>query len=289
MGGAIIDSAVFGRIMRSSWRSTCVSPGRIRLDLVRVSRDFRIGYRLELVLLLASSARFVHAPTTYRVPVTPCQVAIYTGIENPLTLGVSDQGIRWFYALVQSGRTSGNSLSSGSLPVLRTCGLRYSRASRYSRSANRELRRSRAILAEDAYADLIEKGDRWPYLGAFLAQARFTLGRYEDAAEVAEVAASSTVAVERALGLGILARVRARSGQTDVAEGSIGEAVSIVEQTDFLFDRGTVFLDQFEVLRELGRPEESRAALERALGEFERKGDLVSSRRARSMLNDRID
>jgi class 3 adenylate cyclase/tetratricopeptide (TPR) repeat protein len=142
-------------------------------------------------------------------------------------------------------------------------------------------------VAEEAYADLLEKGDRWPYLAAFLAQARLTLGRSEEATEVAEFAASSMIAVERALGLGVLARVRARSGDTDVAEASIREAVAIVEQTDFLFDRGTVFLDQSEVLRELGRAEESRAALVRALGEFERKGDVVSSDRTRSMLNDR--
>jgi class 3 adenylate cyclase len=142
-------------------------------------------------------------------------------------------------------------------------------------------------VAEEAYADLLKKGDRWPYLGAFLAQARFTLGRFEDAVEVADVAASSKIAVERALGLGVLARVRARSGDADTSAALIGEAVSIVEQTDFLFDRGTVFLDQSDVLRQFGRPDESRVALERALGEFERKGDLVSSGRARSLLNDR--
>jgi class 3 adenylate cyclase/tetratricopeptide (TPR) repeat protein len=142
-------------------------------------------------------------------------------------------------------------------------------------------------VAEEAHAELLEKGDRWPYLAAFLAQARLALDRYEDAAEVAEVARSSLIAVERALGLGVLARIHARSGHADVAEASIGEAVSIVEQTDFLFDRGTVFLDQSDVLRKLGRPAESRSALERALGEFEQKGDLVSSGRARSMLTDR--
>ena len=142
-------------------------------------------------------------------------------------------------------------------------------------------------VAEEAYSQLLEKGDRWPYLAAFLAQARCTLGRYEEAAEVAEVATSSMIAVERALGLGVLARVRARSGDGEEAEALITEAVAIVEQTDFLFDRGTVFLDRADVLHELGRAEESRAALERAVGEFERKGDLVSAGRARSMLNDR--
>jgi hypothetical protein len=48
-----------------------------------------------------------------------------------------------------------------------------------------------------------------------------------------------------------------------------------------------VYLDQSAVLGELGRAEESRAALERALSEFERKGDVVSARRARALLDTR--
>jgi class 3 adenylate cyclase/tetratricopeptide (TPR) repeat protein len=139
-------------------------------------------------------------------------------------------------------------------------------------------------VADDAYSSLLEKGDRWPYLGAFLAQARLAMGRIAEAAAAADVAAGSPNAVERALGLGVLARVRAVEGDVDEAERQIAEAVAIVEQTDFLFDRGTVFLDDAEVMRTLGRSDETRAWVERALGEFERKGDIVSAARARSLL-----
>jgi class 3 adenylate cyclase/tetratricopeptide (TPR) repeat protein len=148
-----------------------------------------------------------------------------------------------------------------------------------------ELEAAHAV-ADEAFASLFEKGVRWPYLAAFLAQARLALGRPEDAAEMAQTAAGSGIAVERGLGLGVLARVRAGQGDAAEADRLIADAVAIVERTDFLFDRGTVFADQSEVLRILGRPDESRAALERALGEFERKGDLVSSARVRSMLGD---
>ena len=141
-----------------------------------------------------------------------------------------------------------------------------------------------SAVAEEAYAALVEKGISWAYLAAFIAQARLTLGNEPEAAEMAEVAASSAFVVERALGLGALARVRARSHDTDEAQRTIREAVAIVERTDFLFDRGTVFLDLAEVERLAGRPDASRAAVERALGEFERKGDLVSSARARALL-----
>jgi tetratricopeptide (TPR) repeat protein len=141
-----------------------------------------------------------------------------------------------------------------------------------------------AAVAEEAYAKLGERADRWPYLCAFLAQARYALGRYSEAAEVAEIAASSAVAVERALGLGVLARIRAREGDAAAAEELIEEAVAIVERTDFLFDRGTVQLDLAEVMELLGRDDEARVARERALAMFEEKGDLVSAARTQSLL-----
>ncbi len=144
-----------------------------------------------------------------------------------------------------------------------------------------------SAVAEEAYAKLLERDDRWPYLCAFLAQARYALGRFSDAAEVAEVAASSSIAVERALGLGVIARVRAREGDATAAEKLIDEAVAIVERTDFLFDRGTVHLDHAEVMEILGRDEDARAARGRALEMFEEKGDLVSAARTRSLLETR--
>jgi tetratricopeptide (TPR) repeat protein len=141
-----------------------------------------------------------------------------------------------------------------------------------------------ADVAEEAHAKLSERGDRWPYLNAFLAQARIALGKYTEASEAAEVAASSANAIERALGLGALARIRAKEGDTAAAQELIDEAGAIVERTDFLFDRGTVQLDRAEVMDLLGRSEEARAARERALAMFEEKGDLVSAARTRLLL-----
>jgi tetratricopeptide (TPR) repeat protein len=137
---------------------------------------------------------------------------------------------------------------------------------------------------QEGYDHLAERDDRWPYLCAFLAQARYAMGRFPEAAEVAETAASSANAIERALGLGVLARVRARDGDVATAEEMIREAVDIVERTDFLFDRGTVQLDLGDVMEILGRDEEARAARARALEMFEQKGDLVSARRTLGLL-----
>ena len=117
-----------------------------------------------------------------------------------------------------------------------------------------------------------------------LAQARFALGMYTEATESAEIAASSANAIERALGLGVLARIRASEGDTAAAQRLIDEAVAIVERTDFLFDRGTVQLDLAEVMELLGHDDEARAARGRALAMFGEKGDLVSAARTRSLL-----
>jgi len=141
-----------------------------------------------------------------------------------------------------------------------------------------------AAVAEEAYAKLSERGDRWPYLCAFLAQARLALGKNTEASDAAEVATSSANAIERALGLSVLARIRATEDDTAAAQELIDEAVAIVERTDFLFDRGTVQLDRAEVMELLGRDEEARAARERALAMFEEKGDLVSTARTQSLL-----
>ena len=77
-----------------------------------------------------------------------------------------------------------------------------------------------ADVAEEAHAKLSERGDRWPYLCAFLAQARFGLGKYTEASEAAEIAASSANSIERALGLGVLARIRARKGDATAGRGA---------------------------------------------------------------------
>jgi class 3 adenylate cyclase/tetratricopeptide (TPR) repeat protein len=139
-------------------------------------------------------------------------------------------------------------------------------------------------VAEEAWAALLEHDIRWAYLAAFLAQSRLALGRLDEASDAAADAVTSSIAIERALGLGVLARIAGTKGDPARAQEQIGEAVAIVEQTDFLFDRGTVYLDQAAVLGTIGRAEESRAALERALSEFERKGDVVSARRIRALL-----
>ena len=136
-------------------------------------------------------------------------------------------------------------------------------------------------VVEEASRSLSELGDVWPYLAAFLGQGRYAVGRYEDAREPAAFAAEYGDAIEGSLGLGVLAKLAARSGDGPTALETIAEAVARVDRTDFLFDRGTVYTDRGETLRLLGREDEALSAFDEAIGLFEQKGDLVSWERVR--------
>jgi tetratricopeptide (TPR) repeat protein len=143
-------------------------------------------------------------------------------------------------------------------------------------------------VVEDAWERLTDLGDRWAYLAAFLSQGRYAVGRYTEAQDAASVAVESADAVERALGLGVIAKVEARSANTDRAEAAIREAIDRVDRTDFLFDRGTVHADRGETLRLLGRDEEKASlAFDEAIRLLDEKGDRISAARIRALRDDR--
>jgi class 3 adenylate cyclase/tetratricopeptide (TPR) repeat protein len=142
-------------------------------------------------------------------------------------------------------------------------------------------------VAEEAWRSLTELGDSWPYLAAFLGQGRYAVGRYADARESAAFAAEYGDQVEGSLGLGVLAKLAARSGDAPAALETIAEAVARVDRTDFLFDRGTVYTDRGETLRLLGREDEALSAFDEAIGLFDQKGDRVSSERVRALRDGR--
>jgi len=140
--------------------------------------------------------------------------------------------------------------------------------------------------AEEGWTHLTEMQNRWAYLAAFLAQGRYALGRLAEAEEAAAVAVGSADGVERALGLGVLAKLQAGRGTAEEAAESIAEAVSLVDRTDFLFDRGTVYLDRAQTMLLLDRGDEARLASDEAAKLFDQKGDLISAARARAFLSD---
>jgi tetratricopeptide (TPR) repeat protein len=82
------------------------------------------------------------------------------------------------------------------------------------------------------------------------------------------------------------AKILAHRGSVDEAERLAREAVDVGDRTDYLDDRGRLWMRLGEVLRMAGKNGESAEAVKTALGLFERKGNEVSAERARRKLAD---
>jgi len=85
----------------------------------------------------------------------------------------------------------------------------------------------------------------------------------------------------------VSALVKAGTGALDEAEELSRAAVALAETTDMLNRRGRTLLVLAEVLRLQGRVEEAAQPIEEASRMFERKGNLVSAKRAH-MLRDEL-
>jgi class 3 adenylate cyclase/tetratricopeptide (TPR) repeat protein len=120
-----------------------------------------------------------------------------------------------------------------------------------------------------------------------LAQALYALDRLDEANAWAGRAAElgpSADAWKEMLWRQARAKVLARHGEHVEAERLAREAVAICDETDMLDTQGDVYADLGEVLLLADRAEEAALALEQALERYERKGNLVSTQRARARL-----
>jgi len=80
------------------------------------------------------------------------------------------------------------------------------------------------------------------------------------------------------------AELAADGGRLKDAQRLVGEAIALVEPTDFLELRGGVFEAQAWVESRAGRRDRWSAALARAIAEYEAKGDVVTPPRLREQL-----
>jgi class 3 adenylate cyclase/tetratricopeptide (TPR) repeat protein len=124
-------------------------------------------------------------------------------------------------------------------------------------------------------------------LAAMRATILYRLGRAEEA-EVAiklaqQTGAPSDIATQVDWRVAA-AQLAADDGRLEDAAHIVGEAVELVEPTDFLELRGRTFEALAHVEARAGRPTAWKAALERALAEHDRKGNLVSANRVRERL-----
>jgi class 3 adenylate cyclase/tetratricopeptide (TPR) repeat protein len=122
-----------------------------------------------------------------------------------------------------------------------------------------------------------------------LAHALCAQGRYEEAVAYIELAANSASAddaLTQALWRSALAKVVARRGDIEEALKLAREATAILEPTDWLSIRADTLVDLAETLRLADRPPEVRAALDKAVMLYERKGNVIAAGKARELLDD---
>jgi tetratricopeptide (TPR) repeat protein len=141
------------------------------------------------------------------------------------------------------------------------------------------------------YSALEEMGERGllSMVAAELARAIYAQGRFEEAerftAASEELAATADMASQiswRAVRAKILARRNEFAAAEELARG----AVALAQQTDGLNSQGRALMDLAEVLELAGRAGEAQPVVENALHLFERKGNIVSARKARAVLDE---
>jgi tetratricopeptide (TPR) repeat protein len=148
-------------------------------------------------------------------------------------------------------------------------------------AADRELAEGIAILTEIGETGVLST------LAAMHAEVLFHLGRndqMEAAIELARKTGAPNDIATQANWRWVAAMAAADDGRMDEARTLINEAIDFVEPTDFPEMRAGAFEALAHVEARAGRTDEWRAALERALAEHERKGNVVGTERVREQL-----
>jgi tetratricopeptide (TPR) repeat protein len=122
-----------------------------------------------------------------------------------------------------------------------------------------------------------------------LAQALYALDRLDEAeawADRSEELRTGDEPWREMVHRQVKAKVLARRGEHPDAERLAREAVAIGDETDRLDPQGDAYADLAEVLLLVGKVDDAAAALEQALGRYERKENLVSAERMRTRLRE---
>jgi class 3 adenylate cyclase/tetratricopeptide (TPR) repeat protein len=103
--------------------------------------------------------------------------------------------------------------------------------------------------------------------------------------EISQAAAAPDDVAAQLVWRRVRARVLARRGSIQQAEGLAREAVGLAEQTDWLKGHGDALVDLAEVLRLTSRTQDAAGALRQALRLYDHKGNLVLAAKARNALS----
>jgi tetratricopeptide (TPR) repeat protein len=139
------------------------------------------------------------------------------------------------------------------------------------------------------YAALEQMGEKAlrSTIAVNLAEALFRQGRRDEAEHLAreglELASSEDIATQ-IQGRAVRARLLAVNGMYEEADQTAREAVALAEKTDDLFTLGQTYMALAEVLPAAGRREEAIEALGAAADASERKCNMITAAKARTMI-----
>ena len=141
----------------------------------------------------------------------------------------------------------------------------------------------------ESYEILERTGERGSqgYVAALLADALLRQGKLDEAdrySSVGQELSTSDDVMNSAGWRRVRARVLAQRGELDAGLALAREAVSLLDETDFLDEHAAAWLDLAEVLRAAGQPDEAAAGIRQAIGLYEQKGNLVGRARAEALL-----
>jgi class 3 adenylate cyclase/tetratricopeptide (TPR) repeat protein len=188
----------------------------------------------------------------------------------------------------------GRALLAASVSQLAELGSNVLASSSSSESARIEilagnLQGAQELLWKDHHA-LTAMGERYllPSVDGLLARVLYTLDRFDEAEELA--VAVREMAIEddldaQALWRSVRAMLLARRGDVEDAVTLSLEAIDMRRRSDAIVFLADALADFSEVLRFTGREDEVRAVRNEALRLYERKGDVVSAGRLRSLLS----
>jgi tetratricopeptide (TPR) repeat protein len=123
-------------------------------------------------------------------------------------------------------------------------------------------------------------------LAAFLAQALYAQGRFDEASrwvDVSREAATSDDYDAQAQWRLVEAKLLAQRNEYDEAEAVAREGIEVINRSDELDNQAHVQLALVEVLRLAGRYEDAILALDDAIARFEQKGNIVMTERSRAL------